>query len=82
MKSIDHDSPPVEGPFTVVWDGMDHLAPPGTPWERRTQEVATEQEAVNLWQTAVLYANMRPVDISPEPRWNQYTYDGHTPLKR
>lgn len=79
MTGIDY-GPPVQGPFTVVWVSIDPI--PGAEWEEHTAEVATEEEAVSLWQAAVLYANMRPVSIMPEPRWNRYTYDGHSPVTR
>lgn len=77
---IDRTLPPVDGPFTVVWLGIDDA--PGAEWQRYEQIVMTEAEAVRLWKDAVLYANTQPVSIRPEPRWNRYTYDGRTPLTR
>jgi hypothetical protein len=77
---IDMSSPPVDGPFTVVWLGIDDA--PGAEWQRHERAVDTEREAVHLWKHAAMYANTRPVSIAPEPRWNRYTYDGRTPLTR
>lgn len=77
---IDRTSPPVEGPFLVVWRIRDIA--PGSEWRERSKEVITEREAVGLWKRAAMYENTEPVSITPEPRWNRYTYDGRTPLTR
>lgn len=69
-----------DGPFTVVWLGIDDL--PGAEWERYERTVPSEGEAVSLWQSATLYANTRPLSIEPEPDWSRYTYDGRTPITR
>lgn len=69
-----------QGPFTVVWLGIDDA--PGAEWQRYEHTVATEGQAVSLWQAACLYANTKPVSITPEPDWTRYTYDGYTPLNR
>lgn len=71
---------PATGPFLVVWLGIDDA--PGAEWQRYERRVPTEDRAVRLWQSCALYANTRPVSISPEPDWSRYTYDGRTPLTR
>ena len=55
---------------------------PGAEWERYERSLPTEELAVRLWENATLYANTKPVSISPEPDWTRYTYDGYTPLNR
>jgi hypothetical protein len=80
MTGIAYGADPVPGPFTVVWLGIEDA--PGAEWQWYEKEVATEREAVHLWNTATLYANTRPVSIEPEPHWARYTYDGKTPLTR
>jgi hypothetical protein len=78
---IAYEVPPVEGPFTVVWEFTNpDIRNDG--WHPHTRIVATESEAVNLWKNAQLYENTRPVSISPEPRWDRHSYDGRTPLTR
>lgn len=79
-SEIDRTSPPVDGPFIMVWLGID--ATPGAQWTRYDDVLMTEAEAVRAWQNACLYDNMRPVSISPEPRWNRYTFDWRTPVTR
>jgi hypothetical protein len=66
--------------FHVVWEGIDDA--PGATWQQYERNVATEREAVSLWQTAHLYENTRPVSIDPEPDWSRYSYDGRTPLTK
>lgn len=80
MAGIAYGAPPVEGPFTVVRDGID--ARPGAEWQRHEHVVDTEHEAVHLWMAAYLYENLRAVSITPEPHWARYSYDGRTPLTR
>lgn len=77
---IAYGAPPVAGPFTVVWDGID--AKPGAGWQRHEAVVETEHEAVGLWKSTYLYENLRGVSITPEPHWARYSYDGRTPLTR
>lgn len=69
-----------DGPFTIVWETLDHRT--GATQKQHEAIVATEGQAVRLWESATLYANTRPVSISPEPDWTRYTYDGHTHLNR
>lgn len=78
---IDHHAPPVEGPFTVVWEFINPDIP-RDDWHPHTRVVDTEREAVHLWGRAKFFENTRPVSIDPEPNWPRYTHDGHTPLKR
>ncbi len=79
-NAIAYGAPPVEGPFTVVYEFID--ATPGTTWQPRTVEFATEDDAVSAWGVYRLYVNTRPVSITPEPNWARYSYDGHTPLTK
>lgn len=69
-----------DGPFTVVWEGID-VAPDAT-WERHERTVDHEYQAVSLWQTAKLYENTRPISITPEPDWSRYTYGGQSTVTR
>lgn len=80
MTGIAYGEPPVPGPFTVVWQGIDDA--PGAEWQEYQRTVDTEREAVDLWTAARMYENTRPVSIAPEPHWARYSYDGHTPLTR
>jgi len=37
-----------------------------------TKQDLSELEAVRLWSSCKLYANLEPVSVSPEPDWQKY----------
>lgn len=73
-----------EGPFTIVWEVVEQANwnKPNPPWKRCEGEFHSELDAVRHWGAMRLYANTRPVSITPEPDWSKYSYDGRNPVRK